>query len=256
MHIIFIRGLGQVRRTHIWGFYLSAVSVFLSIFIVSSIFIINDYADLRREKKDLLRKNSKLARLVKKYKIQSQLDRQYPLLARELGQAEQTDRPALNTRTDGSSEDGTVSELAVVTAKSEDTNKAGKAAPAANNPPVSVAKLTLSASKTQRTLGFSFSFKKISAGTGPVSGYMMIVLVNSKTNPPILAPFPASVKLTNGEPANYRQGQQFAIRRGKTVKETLKKVNNPEEFDQAIIFAYSLKGKLLLKETLQVSNAN
>lgn len=256
MHIIFVRGLGQIRRTHVWGFYLIAISVFLTIFIVVSIFIINDYADLRRENKDLLRKNSKLARLVKKYKIQSQLDRQYPLLARELSRAEQTDRPALSTKADRSSEDRSVSESAAVTAQSEDSKKEGKGTPAAKKPPVSVAKLTLTADKTQRTLGFSFSLKKISTNTGPVSGYMIIVLVNSKANPPILSPFPASVKLTNGEPANYRQGQQFAIRRGKTVRGTIKKISNPEEFDQAIIFSYSPKGELLVKETLQVSNAD
>ncbi len=253
MHIIFIRGLGQVRRTHVWGFYLSAISIFLPIFIVISLFIINDYTDLRRENKDLLRKNSKLARLVKKYKIQSQLDRQYPLLARELSQAEQTVRPVLNTKADGSSEDRTVSESTAVTAQPKDTKKKGKGTPAVKKPPVSVAKLTLTANKNQRTLGFSFSLKKISTDTSPVSGYMMIVLVNSKANPPTLSPFPTSVKLSNGEPANYRQGQQFAIRRGKTVRGTLKKINNPEEFDQAIIFAYSLKGELLLKKTLQVS---
>lgn len=256
MHIIFVRGLGQIRRTHVWGFYLFAISVFLTIFIVISIFIINDYADLRRENQDLRRKNSKLARLVKKYKIQSQLDRQYPLLARELSRAEQTDRPALNTKADGSSEDRSVSESAAVTAQSEDSKKAGKGTPAAKKPPVSVAKLTLTADKTRRTLGFSFSLKKISTETDPVSGYMIIVLVNSKADPPILSPFPASVKLTNGEPANYRQGQQFAIRRGKTVRGTIKKISNPEKFDQAIIFSYSPRGELLVKETLQVSNAN
>jgi len=238
-----MHGLGQVRRTHVSGRLLFSIAVFMLIYIIASLFIVNDYVGLRGKNQDLSRENSKLARLVKKYKIQSQLDRQYPLLAKELNQA---DRLALSMNTKSSPEDEIIA---------ENKTEKGQKIQAVKTPPVSVTTLKLTTDTKQRIVNFSFNLKKTSADRGLVSGYMIIVLANSKANPPILSPFPASVKLNGSEPVNYRQGQLFAIRHGKTVKGVIKKINNPEGFDKAIVFAYSPKGELLLRESLHDSDA-
>jgi hypothetical protein len=238
-----MQGLGQIRRTHASGRFLLVVAVFLLLYVIASLFIINDYAELRSKSQDLSRENSKLTRLVKKYKIQSQLDRQYPLLAKELNQA---DRLALSMNTNSAFEDEIVTE--------NETEK-GEEIQTAKTPSVGVTTLKLTADKKLRTVNFSFDLKKTSADRDLVSGYMIIVLANSKTDPPILSPFPASVKLNGDEPVNYRQGQQFAIRHGKTVKGVVKEVNNPEGFDRAIVFVYSPQGESLFRESLQDSDA-
>ena len=126
---------------------------------------------------------------------------------------------------------------------------------AAKTPPVSVSALKLAVNKKQRTVNFSFNLKKTSADRNLVSGYMIIVLANLKVTPPMLSPFPASVKLNGDKPIDYHQGQQFAIRHGKTVKGVVRKVDNPAGFDQAIVFVYSPQGELLLRESLQDSDA-
>jgi len=256
IHFIFMRSLGKVHSMRVSYRYLLAFALFLFCFVIFSIIIINNYLNLYVENEALRENNVRLAHLVNDYKLKSQLASQYQLLIDELNQAEPTSRLASAEK---SLPQRTVSKLKTQTKPRPETKPLTKAAekkPAETlqGPPVDVSDLILKTDAANQVINFSFNLRKIVKEIDLVSGYMIVILENRRVSPPEIVCFPASIKVVNGAPSNFRRGQQFAIRHGKIVKGVINRVRNAKDFSLATIFAYSFKGELLLRKSITVAD--
>lgn len=263
IYVIFMRRLGKVYSLRVSASYLIVFFIFLSAYVVISLFLLNNLFDLYSENSTLKASNEKLEKQVNNLQLRSQLASQYHLLIEELNKA---DEMAINNDQDNSgiNEQKTTAKAdkQVVASVDSSVSKASKNELEVKNDeedsnfPVEVSNLNLTANESKKSIAFSFSLLKVNPAIDLVSGYMVVVLENRKTKPVTLAPFPASIQLNDGYPANIRRGQQFAIRHGKTVRGTINNISEPGNFNAATIYAYSFKGEVLLKKSIMVGNTD
>ncbi|MBW1708933.1 MAG: hypothetical protein JRG97_06710 [Deltaproteobacteria bacterium] len=252
-----MRSLGKVHSLRVSGRYILVFGLFLLFFIVVSIIVINRYVDLYIENEALLEENVKLSRLVSDHRLKAQLANQYQLLIEELNQFDPPSEPASAKKVLAQQQaPATATPSKKASQKIPVVKQTVKRPPASSKKPlVDVSELILRTDEASQNLRFSFNLRKISDEIDLVSGYMIVILENHKVSPAALATFPASIKVVNGVPTNFRRGQQFAIRHGKIVKGIIHKVSDAKAFTKATIFAYSFKGELLLKKSIAVADA-
>ncbi|MEW5724799.1 MAG: hypothetical protein AB1896_16930 [Thermodesulfobacteriota bacterium] len=261
--VMFMRRVGRVYSLRVSARVLAWTGVFALVFAAASAWTAGQYTQLYMDNQELRGRVSTLAATLEKYEYKAMLLEQYDeLLAElekvELGQAaigsEEGDSP-VEARTaaplDVALADETVETEAAFSdeieeVKAEDQPEAPQ--PPAN-PPVDAVRLNLWPEHNNTTMRFQYNLQNIQPGNELVSGYMFIVLTNNKSNPPKLVPYPP-VEIKEGNPVDFKKGLQFSIRRGKTVRGKVEKLENADDYEQAWVFAYSDEGELLLKKLL------
>lgn len=259
LHIIFMRRFGRTRTARVSPRYLVIFAIFVIAYLVLSLFLINNYSKLSHENELLKNRNDKLAQKVKEYRVKGEFASQYRDLVEELKRAENdidsTVEEEAKTPAPAQSEDQALVEK-VETVEADGSDQAKENPPLVKkDDPIHVSGLVLEPRPESNSIQFSFNLRKVDTKLDMVSGYMIIVLENRKLFPPVAAPFPASVKLSNGEPVNYRRGQQFKIRFGKIIKASLSEIQNPTQYNAATVYAYSSSGDLIMKDTIFVNNS-
>ncbi|MDY7032913.1 MAG: hypothetical protein SVY10_13515 [Thermodesulfobacteriota bacterium] len=84
-----------------------------------------------------------------------------------------------------------------------------------------------------------------------ISGYITTLACTRDMDPPIYRTFP-NVRMRNGIPINYREGQYFAIRYQKPVTGRIQILEEKEKFKEIFVFVYSVKGELLLEKSFEL----
>ena len=85
-----------------------------------------------------------------------------------------------------------------------------------------------------------------------ISGHITTIACTRDTDPPIYRTFP-NVRMRNGIPINYREGQFFAIRYQKPVTGRIQILDEKEKFKEIFVFVYSVKGELLLEKSFELN---
>ena len=269
IHILFMRNHGKVRSMSISTRLLLFTCVFALIFVAASVFAINRSIVLTLENRTLNEKVKTMENALSDYQFQSQVLSRYNELVNELNQTGET----ANSVENGNSKVGDGAGTTVSNGETEKNNEGStatdsstgnqktdpekQAASAGNdlvspeNPPVDAVKLSLR--PANNTVRFQYSLVNTERGNKAVSGYLFIVLANTSSGSAKFVPYP-EVELENGVPADLKKGMQFSIRHGKTVRGSIANVENPADYDQAWIYAFSYQGDLLLKKLLAENN--
>jgi len=245
INVIFMRKLGRIYSADVSAKYLLVLLIFAIVFAVVAVLIINRYVDLYFENRELHNKTARLSRLVEEYKFQSQVSAQYNRLARELNQTEEK-KPL-------SDQGGETQASKEETVKEEPRTGESIVRPdlkTPENPPVDAVNFSVKPEKNNTALSFQFELQNIHPGNRNISGYIVVVLVNDRTDPPRLAVYP-DVEFKNGVPVDYKKGTQFSISYGKIVQGQVDKLENAQDFNQAWVFIYNDQGKLLQYKLLK-----
>jgi len=86
-----------------------------------------------------------------------------------------------------------------------------------------------------------------------IGGYICITLMNADHSPPLFKSLTDGAIGENGYPASYKTGKQYLIKQRSSTtyfKFTLTEVN--EYYTDAIVFLYSYKGRLLVKQNIEL----
>jgi len=263
VNILFVRGRRRVRSLRISPVYLWGFFLFIVLFILVSVLVINSYLKIISENKNLREEKVKLTRLVNEYKFKSQLASQYHLLIEELSEVNPGDSgQAMEEKGEGQAAAAKPAmpaapevKTAVPAKPAEPAKKPPEPAAEENEPLVDVSRLILEPDDSKRTINFNFTLRKADLTVDRVSGYLIVVLANKKVDPPKLAAYPVSIKLSKGLPSTTSYGHAFSIQRGKTVRGMVQGVSNARDFSSATIYIYDRDGQLLLKKELKADNA-
>ena len=96
-------------------------------------------------------------------------------------------------------------------------------------------------------LKVQFTIKKIEPNSKSISGYIFVILKNNEPGFDKWLTLPY-VSLVSGEPSQADKGQYFSITRFKTIKFKKKNQTVLNRFNNAMVFVYNKKGKLMLKK--------
>lgn len=261
-----MRKVGRIYSADVSGRFLLILFVFAAIFATAGVTAINRYVDLYFENQALKLKIARLSRSLDEYQFQSQVLNQYNQLVSELNKVEQNgpdtpgeapgDQPPAADGAQAAAEppaDSTATAPAE-TAPADAVAQDNGPEPAAEvrtpeNSPVDAVELNLTPENKNTVLNFKFRLSNVTETNKSIAGYLVVVLVNNKVDPPVLASYP-DVSFKDGLPADYRQGTQFSISYGKTVRGKITKLTRAQDFTQAWIYVYSQDGKLILRKLL------
>jgi hypothetical protein len=113
----------------------------------------------------------------------------------------------------------------------------------------------MSMEKEGSRLMVSFKVVNTLGDETPVSGYVHIIAVNKKSEPPQLLPYP-KVALRDGVPVNYNDGQFFTIKRFKTIQGEYH-LNTDDELPSTMkVYVYDSQGALILEEKFDVESVS
>ena len=247
-----MRKIGRIYSADASAGWLIFFFVFMASFTVLSVMAINWASDLFWENRDLKEQLRRTTRALEEYQFQSQVLFQYQQLVEELNKTEVSNedkplveaaKPETEIEQSAEEQEPVGEEEAGLAAKNEGVGTS----------PIEASKLTVQSENGNTALRFQFSLRNVHPDNKGVSGYLFIVMANTKTDPPVLIPYP-DVDLENGDPVNYKKGTLFSIRYGKTVRGKVKNLSNASDFSQAWVFAYSEDGELILKSLLTAQN--
>lgn len=252
-----MRKVGKIYRVNVSGRMLLFFFLFMLAFTILSVMVMNRYVKLYFEKQDLAAQLTEANRELKELQFGSQVLSQYKELAKVMDETEAKEAKETETETQPPppapeeakpAEPEAAAPAAAETSAPEDT---GPKPP--ENSPVDAVKLTLFAENNGSAVRFQYSLTNIHPDNKTVAGYLFIVLVNDKMNPPGLAPYP-EVPLENGNPTDYKKGTAFSIRHGKTVRGVVDNLSDGANYNKGWVFAYSEEGELILKKLLPSEN--
>ncbi len=289
LSIMVVRGLGKVRRFKASFFLLLASALFLAVFIIFSIFAINEYFAGRRENADLRKQLSALEQ------GQSQAHQRLYRMQQKVALLESyirlLEKPSARTKPEAYSEPAekspdvpgnppevTAREKTAVpdvpgkppkvtekekTPISEEPKKAPALAkqekgqeqakqqqePETEKPLVSVRNVTFQRKNTR--LIVSFKLAKTAEDAIPLRGYLHMIIVDKNVTPPQVRTFPHEV-LKDGIPVSYKRGQLFVIKHFRVVRGKFFLGGTKQSPTSLRVFVYNKDGVLLLDKELEL----
>jgi outer membrane biosynthesis protein TonB len=283
LSIMVVRGVGKVRRFKASSFLLIGSSLFFAVFIVFSIFAINEYFAKRRETTDLTKKITELEK--QRNQSRKRLHRMRQQVALLKDYIRLLEKPSSKTAPEAYSEplpaaekpapekdSPVVQEKPPETPMQEEIQDAAdrqKAPtseareekreeteetnlPAPEKPLVAIENLTSQHKNTRLTI--SFRLAKTTGDKTPLRGYLHMILVDKNVDPPQIRSFPHEV-LKGGIPVSYKRGQVFVIKHFRVVHGKFFLGGTKEAPASLRIFVYDKDGVLLLDRKLTLKNA-
>lgn len=243
--VMIVANLRKVRSFKISSRFLTWSVLFFVFYIVVSILVINDYFEKRWTinalTKHLETLQSEIERTRKEfYKFKQHLTLlQSQIHSQEIGTEEEM-KPSVDTEAQEENTD-----------LSADENFSKNVMEDSQETPVDIEDLEIK--KANNNLTVFFNLINIHEGNKSVNGYVHIIAIDKKSDPPQLWTYP-KVALRNGIPVDYKRGQPFLIKRFKTIRGEYF-LNSSAEFPSLIrILVYNKSGKLLLQKEFEVEN--
>jgi hypothetical protein len=280
LSIMVVRGLGKVRRFKASSFLLLGSALFFAVFIIFSIFAINEYFAKRRENADLRRHlaaleqrenltHRKIYRMQQKValledyirllekpsqKAKPEAYSEPLMLAGKTVQSEQSRDAPENSPEVAAREKTVVPDVPdkppKVTEKEKTTiSEEPEKGPETGKPMVSVENLTFQRKNTRLTVFFKLA--KTAGDAIPLRGYLHMIIVDKNVEPPQVRTFPHEV-LKDGIPMNFKRGQLFVIKHFRVVRGKFFLGGTKQSPDAVRVFVYNNEGVLLLDKELLV----
>jgi hypothetical protein len=280
-----IRSLGKVHSFKVSPHFVLIASIFLLLYICTSIFVINRYFDLRQINVIESEKITQLEREVfKSKKIIYRSEQHVALLEdhiRNLGKPpvenqkpqEQTPPKAKNLQDRSAARDvrplrkDRVEEKKPVYAGSPSKDRVEEEKPVYVGPsskdsveekkPIKklVNVVDVAIEKEGSRLIIDFKLVKAQSGQNAVGGYIHIIAMRENAEPPLEWTFPQE-KLENGFPINFRHGQRFNIQKFKPIHGEFYLVPNSLPPTAIQVLAYDRAGNLIMEKAFEVENGS
>jgi hypothetical protein len=241
-HIMISRGVGKVRSFSLSPFIIFVSLVFFALYIVASIFVINDYFDKVRTNKYQLVKLERLQkqaentrRLLFRSEQRLALMEEYVNnakpgieISRKPVQPEETESSTVEPADEIRSDEGF-----------QEESKEGM-----------VDIKDVATSKEDERLTVSFKIVNIAEGDKPLRGYVHIIVTDKGTDTPQCWTYP-KVALRDGLPIEYKRGRLFVIKRFRTILGEFFIDSNTESPLSLKILVYNQSGNLILQKELE-----
>jgi hypothetical protein len=243
LHVMIARGVGKVRSFSVSPRILLGSLIFFTVYIVASIFVINDYFHELRTNQSQAKKLEHLQAQMQNSRRALYRSRQrLAILEEYVHNAKSGDKAA--QKLSGPKERGGVS----------DTPSAGvqpniKATEESLAPMVEVK--DLDTRKEEEKLTVRFKIAKTEQSDTPLRGYVHIIATDEKSEPPQSWTYP-KVALRDGFPINHKRGHLFVIKHFMTMKGEFFLDSKVDSSLSLRILAYDESGKLLVQEEFEV----
>lgn len=240
-----IRSIGKIRTFKISPRTIFLASIFLVLYIIASIFIINDYFDLREVNNTQSERIKQLENDLSKIKKALLRSKQHLALLEDYinnadtGKGQETQLASNRDQQDR----GTIRGAKNVSKKGELKKRSEMA--------VDIMNVVIQ--KEGYLLTIDFRLTNLQREKGPVGGYIHIIATSYKTNSPQEWTYPRE-RISDGIPVNYRRGQLFLIQRFKPIKGKFNLVPNSETPTGIKVLIYNQSGELILEKEFEVRN--
>jgi ribosomal protein S8 len=240
-----IRSIGKIRTFKISPRTIFLASIFLALYIISSIFIINDYFDLREVKNTQSERIKQLENDLSKIKKALLRSNQHLALLddyihnAETGKGQETQLASNRDQKDMGTIRGAknVSKKGVLEKRSE----------------MAVDVTNVVIQKDGYLLTIDFRIINLQRSKGPVQGYIHMIARNDKANTPQEWTYPRE-SISDGIPVNYRRGHFFRIERFKQIRGRFNLLPNSETPTSIKVLIYNQAGESILEKEFEVRN--
>jgi len=245
--VTIMRSIGRIRTFKISRRTIFLASVFFFLYIIASLFIINDYFDLRNVNntqseriRQLENELSKIGKTLLRSKQHLALLEDYIRNA-ETGREQET-KLASN---------GDPKEKGMIRRVKKES-KEGRLEKRSERL-VDVADVVIQ--REGYLLTIDFKLVNVQRGKNPVGGYVHIIAKSDKTNSPQEWAYPRE-SLSEGIPVNYRRGQLFLIHRFMPFKGKFNLAPNSETPTSIKVLVYNQSGQVIFEKEFEVSNVS
>jgi hypothetical protein len=238
-----IRSIGKIRTFKISSRTIFLASIFLFIYIIASIFIINDYFDLREVNntqseriKQLENELSKINKTLLRSKQHLALLEDYVNnvdTGKGQGAKLESNRAQKDRKTISSAEN------VPIRGEIDET------------PKMAVDIMDVVILREGYLLTVDFRLVNLQRGRGPVEGYIHMIAKSDRPDSPQTWTYPKE-RISDGIPVNYRRGYFFRIQRFKPIKGKFNLVPNSETPSDIKVLIYSQSGELILEKEFEV----
>ena len=251
-HLTFMimKSVGQVRSFKISPRILFLAALFLFLYILTSILVINEYLEIRQVSTSQSKMINKLDEAALKTNQHFERSRQQVAFLEDYIRNLEEEK--------GKSEETTsVSQTEKIEEKVEERYTAPPKTPLLKEkeekPEEIVDIKEMAIKKDGARIVLSLKLVNMNPGEEAVGGYIHIIAAGDKLVPPEGWTYPRE-KLKEGVPVNFRRGQPFRIQRFKPFKARFK-LGPDDELPSVIrVFVYDQSGALMLKKEFRVGN--
>jgi len=243
LNVMITRLVGKTHSFSISSRILLWSSLFLLFYLITSLVIIHKYFDLRRTN------NEKSIQI-------THLERDIIIMKKDLRRATQQLSLFKNAVHDFQStrkkQNETIGAESLDSKPAQVDNGSSQAEKKSNETKetfVGIEDLTVH--KNGSDLDVRFKVVNLRQDEAVISGYVHIIAIDSKSDPPKLWPHPKTT-LQNGIPVNYKQGESFAINRFKTFKGKYSFESKTEGPSSIKVLVYDKLGNLFLQKEFEV----
>lgn len=245
--VMIIRSLGKVHSFKIAPHFVLIAALFVFLYVVASIFLINRYFDLRQVNVIESKKIKTLeSEVFKSKKIIYRSEQHVALLEDYIRNLEEQpeQKPAPTTKAESLEPTSTPrpAEQVSIVRKEGDQEKESITA---------VDVIDMAIQKEDTKLVVDFKLVKAQAGEEGVGGYIHIIALGENVDPPAEWSFPRE-RLENGVPINFRHGQRFLIQKFKPIHGEFYWAPNSEPPTTMKVLVYDRAGKLMLEKKFQL----
>ena len=241
-HIMISRGVGKVRSFSLSPLIIFVSFVFFAVYIVATVFVINDYFDKLRTNEDQLLKIERLQKKVENTRrLLFRSEQRLALMEEYVNNAKPgikiSRKPVLPEETES--------------VKVEPADKIRAEEGIQEEPMEGMVEIKdVATSKEDAKLTVSFKIVNIGQGDKPLRGYVHIIVTDKGTETPQCWTYP-KVALRDGLPIEYKRGRLFVIKRFRTIRGEFFLDSNTESPLSLKILVYNQSGNLILQKELE-----
>jgi hypothetical protein len=239
--ILILGSTGTVRKFRISLSFLRNVGIFFIVFIIISIFVINDYLKLKKEIHEQSVKLKKAEAELYESRIELKKSHQHISLLKDYVSS-------LEKRIEEKQFPETIKDEFKVLSMTEEAQVQEQSTPS-----VDVQDMVIQKEGSKVTV--DFKIVNIKEGNEPVGGYIHIIAKREGNGAVRNWTYPDE-ELVNGVPANYRKGQPFLIQRFKPIHGRFHIAPGSKHPTVIIILVYNHTGQVILKREFEVGSVS
>lgn len=247
LHFMVARGVGKVRSFNVSPHILLGSLIFLAVYVVASLFVINAYFDELRTNRSQAQKLQRLQIQIQNSRKSLYRSRQRLVILEDYVQkAKSGDKAAQE-----------FSRPEIKQVKGEEPLPSfqpdSEVKESSLEPEVQIKDLATRREEEKLTVRFKIS--KTAQSDTPLRGYVHIIATDKKSDPPQWWTYP-KVALRDGFPLDYKRGRLFVIKHFRTIKGEYFLDSKTDSPISLRILAYDESGKLLLQKEFELENSS
>ena len=249
IQIMVSRGIGKVRGFSLSPFILLVSSIFFALYIIASVFVINDYFYKLRINKAQAEKLERLNKQLEETRILLFRSEQRLAILEKYGHdakagPEKSRGPVLS--------DDTESKKVEEVEENDEINAEDDLKEKAEETHVEIKDLIIS--KEEEKMMVSFKIVNVNQAE-TARGYVHVIVTDKGSDPPQLWTYPKEA-LRDGLPINYRRGRLFVIKNFRTIRGEFFLDTNSESSLSLNVLVYNRDGDLILQKEFEARNTS